>query len=170
MRISPCWIHPRFSLLRVTSRLQLGLHVRFGLSWPPWMETLISPSYDVETRRSLMRWKKTTKDFFWFLFKLQKIRRSFCVTTIRCCVTYFGPGQPYIVSGLKPRLRTPQLVALNPRTFPFDINSVAAVTLGFGFCLVLVFHRETDLFHYNFDVESFCCESGPPLWRLVLLW
>jgi hypothetical protein len=35
MRTSPCWIHPRFSLLRVTSCLQLGLHVRFGLSRPP---------------------------------------------------------------------------------------------------------------------------------------
>jgi hypothetical protein len=28
MRTSPCWIHPRFSLLRVTSHHQLGLQVR----------------------------------------------------------------------------------------------------------------------------------------------
>jgi hypothetical protein len=57
----------------------------------------------------------------------------------------------------------------------FGVNSVAATTLGFGFCLILVFHRETDLFHCNCDVESFCCESSPhsyssPPWRFILLW
>jgi hypothetical protein len=56
-----------------------------------------------------------------------------------------------------------------------DINSVAATILGSRFCLVLVFHRKTYIFHCNCDVESFCCESRPrsystPLWRLVLLW
>jgi hypothetical protein len=35
MRTSPCWIHLRFGLLRVTSHHQLGLHVLFGLSRPP---------------------------------------------------------------------------------------------------------------------------------------
>jgi hypothetical protein len=58
---------------------------------------------------------------------------------------------------------------------PFGINLVAAAILEFGFCLVLVFHQETDLFHCNCDVESFCCESGPrscssPVWQLVLFW
>jgi hypothetical protein len=27
-----------------------------------------------------------------------------------------------------------------------------------GFCLFLVFHRETDIFHCTCDTESFCCE------------
>jgi hypothetical protein len=30
------------------------------------------------------------------------------------------------------------------------------------FYLVLVFHRETDIFHCNYDTKSFCCELGPP--------
>jgi hypothetical protein len=55
---------------------------------------------------------------------------------------------------------------------PFGINSVAAATLGFGFCLVLVFHRETYLFHCNCD-DSFAVNQGPrscssSLWQLVL--
>jgi hypothetical protein len=55
------------------------------------------------------------------------------------------------------------------------INLVAATILGFVFCLVLFFHQETNIFHCNYDAESFCCDLGPhscstPLWRLVLLW
>ena len=55
------------------------------------------------------------------------------------------------------------------------IYSVAVTTLGLGFCLDQVFHRETIIFHCNRDTESFCWESGPcscstPLRRLVLLW
>jgi hypothetical protein len=40
------------------------------------------------------------------------------------------------------------------------IYSVATTTLWFEFCLGLVFHLETDIFHCNCDTEFFCCESG----------
>jgi hypothetical protein len=79
---------------------------RFGLSWPP-KRTLISPSYNVEMRHSLMHWKEDNESFLWFWSELQKVHGSFYVTTIRCCVTYFGPSRSCIVSGLKPKLRTP---------------------------------------------------------------
>jgi hypothetical protein len=53
-----------------------------------------------------------------------------------------------------------------------SINSVAAITLGF--CFVLVFHRETDIFILTVTSSPFAVNQGPrscsiPLWRLVLL-
>jgi hypothetical protein len=62
IRISPRWIHTIYVIGQVTSYHQLGLRVQFGFSRPPWTESATSPSYDIETRRSLMRWK--ANDYF----------------------------------------------------------------------------------------------------------
>jgi hypothetical protein len=60
MRTSPRWIRMSHGLHQVTSRLQLGLHVQFGFSRPPWTESATS-------KRDIL-WcvgKLTTKSFFW---------------------------------------------------------------------------------------------------------
>ena len=56
MRTSPRWLHARRHLPEVTSRLQLGRHVRLGFSRHVRTVSAISPTYDVETSHSLMRW------------------------------------------------------------------------------------------------------------------
>ena len=56
MRTSPRWLHARRLLPEVTSRLQLGRHVRLGFSRYVRTVSAISPTYDVETSHSLMRW------------------------------------------------------------------------------------------------------------------
>jgi hypothetical protein len=86
--------------------------------------------------------KKTMKAFFWFWSELQNFCGSFCVTPTRCCVTYFGSSRPCIVLDVSPGWGRNRLVALNPSTPPFGINTIAATTLGFGFCLVLFFSEK----------------------------
>jgi hypothetical protein len=137
MRISPCWIHPRFGLLRVISRHQLGLHiwdlVLFTNS--PYSPTLyvdtvarISSSsaydyflnkYDYSVPQSSTFWSSidyfnNSYDYFrlvqqlvWLLPTTSTTHTTTsCVTMTRYYITYFGPSQPCIVLGLKPRLRT----------------------------------------------------------------
>jgi hypothetical protein len=64
---------------------------------------------------------------------------------------------------------------LTDNSSPFIIKSVAAATLGFGFCLVLVFHWEIDIFIITVTSSPFDVNQGPhsyssPLWWLILLW
>jgi hypothetical protein len=114
------------------------------------------------------------KAFFRFWFELQKIHWSFCVAMTRCCVTYFGPSQPCIESGLKAQVE--DAPTWSPSTIgrpSFSTNSVAATLLGF--CLVLVFHWETNIFIVTVTSSSFAANQGSyscssPLWRLVFLW
>ena len=52
MRTSPCWIRAYHGLPQVTSRHQLGRRVRLGFSRHPFTVLMISPTSDVQTRRS----------------------------------------------------------------------------------------------------------------------
>jgi hypothetical protein len=63
MRTSPRWICMSHALHQVTRRHQLELRVRIRFSRPPWMESATSPSYDIETRCSLMRWNANDEIF-----------------------------------------------------------------------------------------------------------
>nr|TKW39496.1 hypothetical protein SEVIR_1G183100v2 [Setaria viridis] len=56
MRTSPCCTRTSHGLPQVTIRHQLGRRVRFGFNRHPCTVSAISPSYDIEMRRSLMRW------------------------------------------------------------------------------------------------------------------
>src|SRR6185312_7824759 len=50
MRTSTCWTRSCHGLPQVTSRHQLGHHVRLGFSRHTCMVSVISPSYDVQMR------------------------------------------------------------------------------------------------------------------------
>ena len=70
------------------------------------MEMIIPPSYDVEMRHSLMRWKEDDETFLLVLVLAPEI-----LLIIRCdqdkVLCYkFGPSRLYIVLGLKSRLWT----------------------------------------------------------------
>jgi hypothetical protein len=86
MRTSPCWIYPRFDLLRVTSRHQLGLHVQdlvlFTIS--PRAPT---PSIDIITRTS------SSPAYDYFLNKYDySVPRSI---TFRSLINYFNNSYDY---------------------------------------------------------------------------
>jgi hypothetical protein len=101
------------------------------------------------------------KAFFRFWFELQKIHWSFCVAMTRCCVTYFGPSQPCIESGLKAQVE--DAPTWSPSTIgrpSFSTNSVAATLLGFWVLFCSSFPLRNKHLHCNGDVEFFCCESG----------
>ena len=50
IRTSTCWTRSCHGLPQVTSRHQLGHHVRLGFSRHPYTVSVISPSYDVQMR------------------------------------------------------------------------------------------------------------------------
>jgi hypothetical protein len=115
------------------------------------------------TRCSLMRWKANNESFILVL-----VLPPECSWIILCDRDKVLHHQFWAVMtllscrALSPRCAPPSPLAPSPSLVRFGINSVAAAILGLGFCLVLVFHQETDIFHCNCDAESFCCESGPP--------
>ena len=126
MRASPCWTYTSHSLPQVTSRHQLGLHVRFGFSQYTCTVSAISPSYDIETRRSLMRWKQD--DDAVLLVLVLGLEGSWIMLCDHDKVLHhlFGPTGPCTMLGLKPKLWAPPLlVAPNPSSPHFIINSVA---------------------------------------------
>ena len=57
MRTSPCWTCSSWLHHQATSRRQLGLRVRFGISQKPCTQTVMSPSYVFQIRCSQMHWK-----------------------------------------------------------------------------------------------------------------
>jgi hypothetical protein len=63
MRTSPRWIYMSHAVRQVTSCHQLGLRISFGFRRPPWTELATSPSYDIDARCSLMRWKGNDESF-----------------------------------------------------------------------------------------------------------
>jgi hypothetical protein len=147
MRTLPCWIHPRFGLLRITSCHQIGLHVQdlvlFIIS--PCAPT---PYVDIVARTSsspISDYFNNSYDYFLLLQQLVRLLPTIWrthtitsrVTTIRCCVTYFEPSRSCIVLGLKPRFEdAPTWLPSTLGCPSFSINSVATATLGFGFYLV----------------------------------
>jgi hypothetical protein len=82
MRTSPRWIRTSHGLLQVTSHHQLGLHVWFGFSRPPWMESATTPSYDIETRRSLMLCKANDESFL--LVLILDLEHSWIIVSCQC--------------------------------------------------------------------------------------
>jgi hypothetical protein len=158
MRTLPRWICTSYAL-------DLADHA--GRNRPPLPHT---------TLKWAILWcigKLMTEAFFWICSR----SRRFIDHPVRpwqgAASTVLGLNGLCIVSAIKPMVWVPPWLPPTLASSFLGTNLVAATTLGFGFCLVLVFQRETDIIYCNCDVESFCCESRPrsfstPLWRLVL--
>ena len=78
-----------------------------------------------------------------------------------CCVTSFG---------LIARVSCWSPIGACPGGFHAltHIYSVAAATLGFRFCLCLVFHRETESFIVIVSISPFTVIQGPRSWSPLL--
>lgn len=104
MRTSPRWMCTIHGLLQVAIRPQLGCHVHLVFSRHPVTVSVISPSYDVETGRSRMRWNRDDDAVVLVLVLAPECSWIMLCDHERCCDTCFGPKWLCIVSGLKPKL------------------------------------------------------------------
>jgi hypothetical protein len=73
-------------------------------------------------------------------------------------------GQVGLVScqALSPGWGRPQLVTLNPRTFPLLYKLSSSRHIRVWILFSSNFPLRNIHLHYNYDIESFCCESGSP--------
>ena len=125
MRTSPCWTCTSHDLPQVTSRNQLGFRVRFGFSRYTCTVSAISPSYDIKTRCSMMRWKRDVDAVLLVLVLAPEGSWIMLCDHDKMLHHLFRPTGPCTVLGLKPKLRAPALlVAPNPSSPIFIINSV----------------------------------------------
>ena len=133
MRTSPCWTHARRPHLQATSRRQLGLRVRFGFSRQPCTKMAISPSYDIEKRRSLMRWKAYNE-----MLLLVLVPAPECSWIILCHHNkvlhhLFWANSAFVsCRALSPCCGRPHLVATNPSSpLVFKLSSRHRLDSGF---------------------------------------
>jgi hypothetical protein len=126
------------------------------------METQISPSYNIKMRHSLMRRKEDNASFLLVLIQALEVSGTILCPTTSCCVTYFGPNQPCIVLGLKPRLRTSPPGRPQPRMSPIQYKLSSSHHIRVWILFSSSFPLRNRHLHCNCVVESFCCESGPP--------
>jgi hypothetical protein len=107
MRTSPRWTHRRYGLPQVAIHPQLSCHVTLGFNGHVVTVSVITFSYDIETRRSWMHWKgdddavvldpvPVPEGAWIILCDHDKVLRHL-----------FGPTWPCIVSDLKPKLWAP---------------------------------------------------------------
>ena len=122
MRTSPCWIRAHHVLPDATSRLQLSCHVRFRFSRHPCTVSAISPSSGIETRRIRMRWKGDDDTIISVLVPAPEGSWIMLCDHEKVLRHLLGPFGPCIVSGLKPRLRTPPLVAPSTLGRPLGVK------------------------------------------------
>jgi len=133
MRTSPCWTYAsRHHQLQL--RRQLGQRLRFGFSRQPCTKTAISPTSELQMRRSLMRWKAdydglllvlvlAPEDSWIILCDHEKVLRHLC-----------GPSWAFVSSrALSPSCGQSPQVASNPSssTLGYKLSSRRHLQSGF---------------------------------------
>jgi hypothetical protein len=109
----------------------IWLRVWFRINRPSWTKMAISPSYDIETRCSLIRWKE---DETFHLVLVQAPEASWIILCDHdnICVSSFGPRWLCIVLGLKPMLWAPPWSPPTlARPFCYKLSSRCLRNLGF---------------------------------------
>jgi hypothetical protein len=107
MRTSPCWIRARHILPYATSRFQLSCHVWFGSNKYACTVSVICPSSSIKTRCIKICWKGDNDTIILVLVPAPKGSWIILCDHSKVLCHLFGPNRPCIMSGLKPRLRTP---------------------------------------------------------------
>jgi len=105
---------------QATSRRQLGQRVRFGFGRPYLMKLATSPSYDNETRHSLLGWKANEESFL--LVLVPALEDSWIILCDHDKVLHhlFGAELAFVsCRALTPSCGVPILATLNPKTPPF---------------------------------------------------
>jgi hypothetical protein len=113
MRTSPRWTHRHYGLSQVAISPQLSCHVTLGFSRHVITVLVITLSYDIKTGRSWMRWKGDDDTVVLGLVPALEGPWIILCDHVKVLHHLFGPTWPCIVSGLKPKLWTP-----NPWLFP----------------------------------------------------
>jgi hypothetical protein len=161
MRTSPCWICTCHILLHATSRLQLSYHVWFGFSRHPCTVSAISPLSDIETRHIRMCWKGDNNIIILVLVQASE-GSWFMLCDHNNVLHHFLLGQLRFVSSraFSPSCGRPR----SPPTLGCSLSHKTQSPPSFRvvFCLLSCdFRRGSNFHHSYYNVEFFCCDSGP---------
>jgi hypothetical protein len=113
MRTSPRWTHRCYGLSQVAICSQLSYHATLGFSRHVITVLVITLSYDIKTGCSWMRWKGDDDAIVLDLVSALEGPWIILCDHVKVLRHLFGPTWPCIMSGLKPKLWTP-----NPWPFP----------------------------------------------------